>query len=171
MTPGRTSARSSSGSRDNWDQADEGVWETRGGRHHFTYSRLMSWVAIERAVRVARQRGLPADLVRWMAARDEIYEQIMARGWNEERGAFVQHYDADVLDASILLMPLVKFVAPTDPRWLSTLDADHQGARLRHARLPLQRRRLAGRPRGRGGDVLDVLLLVRRGSCAGRPAR
>jgi GH15 family glucan-1,4-alpha-glucosidase len=108
---------------DNWDQADEGVWETRGGRHHFTYSRLMSWVAIERAVRVARQRGLPADLVRWMAVRDEIYEQIMTRGWNEERGAFVQHYDADVLDASVLLMPLVKFVAPTDRRWLSTLDA------------------------------------------------
>ena len=72
---------------------------------------------------VARQRGLPADLVHWMAVRDEIYEQIMTRGWNEERGAFVQHYDADVLDASVLLMPLVKFVAPTDPRWLSTLDA------------------------------------------------
>jgi GH15 family glucan-1,4-alpha-glucosidase len=58
-----------------------------------------------------------------MAVRDEIYEQIMTRGWNEERGAFVQHYDADVLDASVLLMPLVKFVAPTDRRWLSTLDA------------------------------------------------
>jgi GH15 family glucan-1,4-alpha-glucosidase len=107
---------------DNWDQKDEGVWETRGGRHHFTFSRLMSWVAIERAVRVARQRGLPANLVRWMAVRDEIYEQIMTRGWHEERGAYVQHYDADVLDASVLLMPLVKFVAPTDPRWLSTLD-------------------------------------------------
>jgi GH15 family glucan-1,4-alpha-glucosidase len=107
---------------DNWDQEDEGVWETRGGRHHFTFSRLMSWVAIERAVRVARQRGLPANLVRWMAVRDEIYEQIMTRGWHEERGAYVQHYDADVLDASVLLMPLVKFVAPTDPRWLSTLD-------------------------------------------------
>jgi GH15 family glucan-1,4-alpha-glucosidase len=57
-----------------------------------------------------------------MAVRDEIYEQIMTRGWHEERGAYVQHYDADVLDASVLLMPLVKFVAPTDPRWLSTLD-------------------------------------------------
>jgi GH15 family glucan-1,4-alpha-glucosidase len=107
---------------ENWDQADEGVWETRGGRQHFTYGRLMSWVAVERAIRIARQRGLPADLVRWMGVRDEIYTQVMTRGWHEERGAFVQHYDTDVLDASLLLMPLVKFISPTDPRWLSTLD-------------------------------------------------
>ncbi len=108
---------------ENWDRADEGIWETRGGRQHFTYSRLMSWVAVERAIRIARQRGLPADLVRWMAVRDEIYHQVMARGWNATRGAFVQHYDTEVLDASVLLMPLTKFVAPTDPLWLSTLDA------------------------------------------------
>jgi GH15 family glucan-1,4-alpha-glucosidase len=106
-----------------WDQADEGIWETRGGRRDFTFSRLMSWVAVERAIRIARQRGLPANLVDWATARDAIYHQIMARGLNPERKAFVQHYDTDVLDASILLMPLVKFIAPTDPRWLSTLDA------------------------------------------------
>jgi GH15 family glucan-1,4-alpha-glucosidase len=108
---------------ENWDQPDEGIWETRGGRKDFTLSRLMCWVAIERAIRMARQRGLPADLVRWMRHRDDIYEQIMERGWNEQRKAFVQHYGSDVLDASLLLMPLVKFIAPTDPRWLSTLDA------------------------------------------------
>src|SRR5262249_32890011 len=102
---------------------DEGIWEVRGGRQDFTYSRLQCWVAVERAVRIARQRGLPADLVRWLGARDAIYHQIMERGWNEERGAFVQHYGTDVLDASILLMPLTKFVSPKDPRWLSTLDA------------------------------------------------
>ena len=107
----------------NWDQADEGIWEVRGGKKDFTYSRLMSWVAVERAVRVARQRGLPADLPRWRDSRDAIYRQIMERGWHEERGAFVQHYEADHLDASILLMPLVKFIAPSDPMWLSTLDA------------------------------------------------
>jgi GH15 family glucan-1,4-alpha-glucosidase len=107
----------------NWDQPDEGIWEVRGGRQQFTYSRVMSWVAIERAIRVARQRGLPADLVRWLEERDRIYTQIMERGWNPKRGAFVQHFDTDVLDASVLLMPLVKFIAPTDPRWLSTLDA------------------------------------------------
>lgn len=108
---------------ENWDQADEGIWEVRGGRQHFTYSRLMSWVAVERAIRIARQRGLPGDLVKWLRARDEIYRQIMERGWNEERGAFVQYCGSDVLDASVLLMPLTKFVSPTDPRWLSTLHA------------------------------------------------
>ena len=108
---------------ENWDQPDEGIWETRGGRKDFTFSRLMCWVAIERAMRVASKRGLPADLVTWSKHRDDIYRQIMERGWNEERGAFVQHYESDVLDASLLLMPLVKFIAPTDPRWLSTLDA------------------------------------------------
>jgi GH15 family glucan-1,4-alpha-glucosidase len=108
---------------ENWDQPDEGIWETRGGRKDFTLSRLMCWVAIERAIRMARHRGLPADLVRWMRHRDDIYEQIMERGWSEQRKTFVQHYGSDVLDASLLLMPLVKFIAPTDPRWLSTLDA------------------------------------------------
>jgi GH15 family glucan-1,4-alpha-glucosidase len=95
----------------------------RGGRRDYTYSRLMSWVAVERAVRIALQRGLPADLLRWMSARDAIYGQIMRRGWHPVRRAFVQHYDSDVLDASLLLMPLCKFIAPTDPRWVSTLDA------------------------------------------------
>jgi GH15 family glucan-1,4-alpha-glucosidase len=108
---------------DHWDQPDEGIWETRGGRQNYTYSRLMSWVAVERAIRVARQRGLPADLPRWMTIRDQIYNQIMERGWHPGRQAFVQHYDTDVLDASLLLMPLCKFIAPDDPRWLSTLDA------------------------------------------------
>jgi GH15 family glucan-1,4-alpha-glucosidase len=108
---------------DHWDQADEGIWEVRGGRQDFTYSRLMSWVAIERAVRIALRRGLPSDLARWQAERDRIYHQIMSRGWNEERGAFVQSFGTDVLDASVLVMPLVKFIAPTDPQWLSTLDA------------------------------------------------
>jgi GH15 family glucan-1,4-alpha-glucosidase len=108
---------------EHWDQADEGIWETRGGRRHFTYSRLMCWVAVERAIRIANQRGLPANRPRWGSTRDAIYRQIMQRGWHPERATFVQHYDTDVLDASVLLMPLVKFIAPTDPRWLSTLDA------------------------------------------------
>jgi GH15 family glucan-1,4-alpha-glucosidase len=108
---------------DNWDQADEGIWEDRGGRKHYTYSRLMSWVGLERAVKIALDRGLPADLPKWQSSRDQIYHQIMDRGWHEERQAFVQHYDSDSLDASVLLMPLVNFVAPTDRRWLSTLDA------------------------------------------------
>jgi GH15 family glucan-1,4-alpha-glucosidase len=108
---------------DNWDQADEGIWEERGGRKHYTYSRLMSWVGLERAVKIALARGLPADLPKWQSSRDLIYRQIMAKGWHEDRQAFVQHYDSQFLDASLLLMPLVNFVAPTDRRWLSTLDA------------------------------------------------
>jgi GH15 family glucan-1,4-alpha-glucosidase len=108
---------------DNWDRPDEGIWETRGGQQDFTYSRLMSWVAIERSVRMARYRGLPANMVKWLDVRDQITEQIMSRGWNDKRGAFVQHYGSDVLDASLLLMPLTKFIAPKDPRWLRTLDA------------------------------------------------
>jgi GH15 family glucan-1,4-alpha-glucosidase len=107
---------------ENWDQADEGIWETRGGQKDFTYSRLMCWVALERAIRMNRARGLPGDIVRWLAERDRIYNQIMTRGWSEERNAFVQHYGSDVLDASILLMPLTLFIAPRDPRWISTLD-------------------------------------------------
>ncbi|KES03351.1 glycosyl hydrolase family 15 [Streptomyces toyocaensis] len=106
-----------------WDQPDEGVWETRGGRKNFLYSRLMCWVAIERAIRMARQRGLPADLPRWRASRDTIYRWIMERGWSASRRAFVQHEDGDVLDAAVLMMPLAKFIAPTDPKWLSTLDS------------------------------------------------
>jgi GH15 family glucan-1,4-alpha-glucosidase len=108
---------------ENWDQADEGIWEERGGRKHYTYSRLMSWVALERAVKMALDRGLPGDLPKWQGSRDQIYHQIQARGWHPERQAFVQHYDTEFLDAAVLLMPLVNFVAPTDRRWLSTLDA------------------------------------------------
>jgi len=108
---------------EHWDSKDEGIWEVRGGRQHFTYSRLMSWVAFERATRMARQRGLPAPLVQWLEVRDQIFEQIMERGFSTKRNAFVQVLDGDVLDASSLLMPLVRFVAPTDPRMLGTLDA------------------------------------------------
>jgi GH15 family glucan-1,4-alpha-glucosidase len=108
---------------EHWDNPDEGIWETRGGRRRFTHSRLMCWVALDRAIRIARDRAFPADLVRWMAVRDEIFHTLMERAWSEERQAFVQHEDDDVLDASVLLMPLVKFIAPDDPRWLSTLDA------------------------------------------------
>ncbi|MFE2729366.1 glycoside hydrolase family 15 protein [Kitasatospora sp. NPDC059327] len=108
---------------EHWDQPDEGIWETRAGRRDFVYSRLMCWVALERAIRMANRRGLPADLPRWRQSRDAIYRQIMARGWSDERGTFVQGLDDRILDASLLMMPMAKFVSPTDPKWLSTLDA------------------------------------------------
>ncbi len=108
---------------DNWDRPDEGVWETRGGQKAFTYGRLMSWVAFDRGLRMAAARGRPGEIDRWMTARDAVYRQIMDKGWNRQRGAFTQHADTDVLDASNLLMPLMGFVAPKDPLWLSTLSA------------------------------------------------
>jgi len=112
---------------DNWDQPDEGIWETRGGRKDFTYGRFQCWVAFDRAIRMAVHRGRPADLARWTLARDAVYKQIMARGWNSKVGAFTQHYSTEVLDSSLLMMALQGFIAPEDPKWLSTLDAmDHE---------------------------------------------
>jgi GH15 family glucan-1,4-alpha-glucosidase len=107
----------------NWQQPDEGIWETRGGRRHFVYSKLMCWVAMDRGLRLAEKRSFPAPRQRWLETRDAIYEELMTSGWNQERAAFVQHYESDSLDASALLMPLVFFLSPNDPRMLSTLEA------------------------------------------------
>ena len=108
---------------DNWNQPEEGIWETRGGRQDFTYGRLMSWVALDRGIRLADGHGRPAPVDRWRAERDAIYNQIMDVGWSEERQAFVQHSKTNVLDASLLRMSSVGFISPKDPMWLSTLDA------------------------------------------------
>ena len=108
---------------DNWKRPDEGIWEVRGGRQHFVYSKLMCWVALDRSLRLADKRSFPADRARWLKVRDEIYEEVMDKGWNPSRRAFVQAYGSEALDASSLLMPLVFFMAPNDPRMLSTVDA------------------------------------------------
>jgi GH15 family glucan-1,4-alpha-glucosidase len=108
---------------DNWQRKDEGVWEVRGGQQHFLYSKLMCWVALDRGLRLADKRSFPADRDRWLKVRDQIYEEIMTKGWNPKREAFVQHYGSDSLDAANLMMPLVFFLSPTDPRMLSTLNA------------------------------------------------
>ncbi|MFC8917674.1 glycoside hydrolase family 15 protein [Streptomyces sp. NPDC057116] len=132
-----------------WDRPDEGIWETRGGRRHFTFSRLMCWTAFDRGVRLARDLARPADVASWTAARDAVFEQVMERGWSTRRQAFVQHYDSEVLDASLLLMPVVGFLSPKDRRWLSTLDAmeaDLVSDSLVHRYDPL------ASPDGLGGD-------------------
>lgn len=108
---------------DNWQRKDEGIWEVRGGQQHFVYSKLMCWVAVDRGLRLADKRSFPADRDRWLKVRDEIYEDIMSRGWNPKRQAFVQHYGSVSLDAANLIMPLVFFLSPTDPRMLKTLDS------------------------------------------------
>ena len=106
---------------EHWDQPEEGIWETRGGRQDFTYGRLMCWVAFDRGLRMAASHGRPADVDQWSAARDAIYDQIMEKGWDADRGAFVQHYGSTVLDSSLLRMSSVGFIAPHDPMWVSTL--------------------------------------------------
>ncbi|MGX7678492.1 glycoside hydrolase family 15 protein [Jatrophihabitans sp. DSM 45814] len=108
---------------DHWDQPEAGIWETRGGPKDFTYGRVMSWVAFDRAIRLATAHGRPAPLERWIAERDAIYLQVMDKGWSADREAFVQHYGDTVLDSSLLRMSTVGFIAPRDPMWLSTLRA------------------------------------------------
>lgn len=107
----------------NWKRTDEGVWEVRGGQKEFVYSKLMCWVALDRAIRLSDKRSFPTDRVRWLKIRNEIYEDIMKKGWNEELKIFVQSYGSTTLDAANLMMPLTFFVSPSDPRILQTLNA------------------------------------------------
>lgn len=106
-----------------WDQPDEGIWEVRGGVQHFLHSRLMCWVALDRALKLSELASFPAPVERWRNTRDEIFNSIHGEFWNEDLQAFVQYRGADNLDASVLLMPMVKFISPIDPRWLSTMEA------------------------------------------------
>ncbi|GAA1445972.1 glycoside hydrolase family 15 protein [Leifsonia poae] len=108
---------------ENWQQPEEGIWETRGGRKDFTYGRLMVWVAFDRGIRLAATHGRPAPVDRWTEARDAVYDEIMEKGWSEDRRAFVQQYGDTVLDASLLKMPQVGFISPHDTLWIDTLRA------------------------------------------------
>jgi GH15 family glucan-1,4-alpha-glucosidase len=111
---------------DHWRQKDESIWEMRGGRREFLYSRVMCWVAIDRAIRLATRRSFPAPLPRWYEARDAIYTDVYERFWDTARGGFVQYPGAATFDAAALLMPLVRFISPTDPRWIATLRGIEQ---------------------------------------------
>ncbi|MBN6772478.1 glycoside hydrolase family 15 protein [Pseudomonas granadensis] len=108
---------------DTWQTQDVGIWEMRGEQHHFLHSRLMCWVALDRAIRLASKRSLPAPFTQWDQTRQAIYADIWDNFWDEERGHFVQYKGGTALDGSMLLMPLVRFVSAKDPRWLSTLTA------------------------------------------------
>jgi GH15 family glucan-1,4-alpha-glucosidase len=107
----------------NWQRPDEGIWEVRGGRRVFLHSRLMCWVAFDRAIRLAGKRSLAGPTEQWTEIRDTIYEDIYTNFWSEDLQAFVQYKGANTLDASVLFMPLMRFISPADPRWLSTLEA------------------------------------------------
>lgn len=108
---------------DHWHLKDQGIWEVRSGPQHHVYSKLMCWVALDRGLRLADKRSFPADRDRWLACRDRIYTEVLAKGWNAQRNAFVQAYGSEALDAANLIMPLVFFMSPTDPKMLSTLEA------------------------------------------------
>ncbi|MGE5403021.1 MAG: glycoside hydrolase family 15 protein [Ignavibacteriales bacterium] len=105
---------------DNWHQKDEGIWEVRGGKRHFLYSRLMCWVAIDRAIKLAMARSFPLQ-ERWVKERDTIFKSIFTDFWDDKLKAFVQYKGADTVDAAALLMPLMRFISPKDPMWVSTL--------------------------------------------------
>jgi len=107
---------------ENWRQPDAGIWEVRGGARDFVYSKMMCWVAFDRALRMSSKRGLPAPRRAWQETSSEIYEDVMRHGWNPRLNSFVQYYGSEYADAANLLMPLVKFVSPTDPRMLGTID-------------------------------------------------
>jgi len=108
---------------ENWRCPDAGIWEMRNRQEHFVYSKVMNWVALDRGIRLADKRSFPVDRVKWIRERDQIYEEIMSRGWDKERQSFTQFYGSKDLDASLLIMPLVFFMAPSDPRMLSTISA------------------------------------------------
>jgi GH15 family glucan-1,4-alpha-glucosidase len=108
---------------EHWDQPEAGIWESRGGPQDFTYGRVMCWVALDRGIRLAYEHGRPGNVARWQKERDAIFQQVMDRGWSPTKQAFRQHYRTDVLDAALLRMPVVGFITPKDPMWISTLKA------------------------------------------------
>ncbi|GAJ28466.1 glycoside hydrolase family 15 protein [Acidomonas methanolica] len=107
----------------NWNQPDESIWEVRGGKRHFLFSRFMCWVALDRGIGIARRRSLPGRVALWRRERDAIYHDIHENFWNEDLGYFTQFKGGDAIDASCLLMPLMGFIGDHDPRWQSTLNA------------------------------------------------
>ncbi|MGH9065589.1 MAG: glycoside hydrolase family 15 protein, partial [Acidimicrobiales bacterium] len=106
-----------------WRDPDDGLWEVRGPRRHFTHSKVMAWVALDRAVKSVEEWGLDGPVDKWKATREEIHDEVCTKGWNADRGSFTQYYGSDKLDASLLMIPLVGFLPPTDERVASTVGA------------------------------------------------
>jgi GH15 family glucan-1,4-alpha-glucosidase len=120
-----------------WREADDGIWEARIGQRHYVHSKLMCWVALDRAIKIAEHYGFPGDLARWARERDEIREDILKRGYNEKRGSFTQHYDTEAVDAALLLIPLTGFLPCADHRVAGTIkvierELLHDRAMLRY---------------------------------------
>ena len=146
---------------DHWRKPDDSIWEVRGGRRQFLYSRVLCWVAVDRGIRLALHRSFPAPLERWQRVRDRIYQEVYHKFWDPKLRAFVQYKGAKAVDASSLLMPLVKFISPTDPRWRSHL-ATVESALVEDS-LVYRYNVLAGnagRLARQGRHLLHVLVLV-----------
>jgi GH15 family glucan-1,4-alpha-glucosidase len=111
------------GLAEHWREPDHGLWEIRGPKRHFTHSRVMVWVALDRAVRAVEEHGFDGPVERWRALREEVREEILQHGYDAHRNTFTQHYDTDEVDASLLVLPLVGFVEGDDPRMLGTIEA------------------------------------------------
>ena len=124
-----------------WRTPDQGIWEVRGRPQHFTHSKVMAWVAIDRAVKSAEQCKLDGPIDRWRALRDEIHADVCANGFNSRLNAFVQAYGSDLIDASLLLMPLVGFLPATDPRVRGTVESIEKESARRRIRPSLRQRR------------------------------
>jgi len=108
---------------DHWQEPDEGIWEVRGPRQHFTHSRVMAWVALDRAVRAIEKFGLDGPLEKWRAVRQQIHDEVIEKGFDKKRNTFTQYYGSKELDASLLMIPLVHFLPATDPRMRGTIEA------------------------------------------------
>ncbi len=144
-----------------WRQPDEGIWEVRGPRRDFTHSKMMAWVAFDRAVKAVERFGKEGPVDRWRAMRDQVHEDVCRRGFNPQRNAFVQSYGSDLLDASLLMMPTVGFLSATDPRVKGTIEAierelTHEGFVQRYAPLP----EVDGLPPGEGTFLLCTFWLA-----------
>ena len=106
-----------------WREPDEGLWEVRSGRQHFTHSKVLAWVGFDRAVKAVENFGRPGPVEQWRAVRDEIHAEVLEQGWSDAKGSFVQNYGSEELDASLLILPIVGFLPATDPRVAGTVDA------------------------------------------------
>ena len=107
----------------NWKKPDHGIWEVRGEKREFVHSRVMCWVALDRAIKIGEMKSFPYDFVKWRKVRDTIYRDIHDNFWNERKQAFVQSKSSDLMDASVLIMPIVGFISPQSLRWKKTMEA------------------------------------------------
>jgi GH15 family glucan-1,4-alpha-glucosidase len=144
-----------------WSEPDEGIWEVRGPRRHFTHSKVMTWVALDRAVKAIEQFGFKGPIERWRTLRDRMHAEVCERGFNRERGTFVQSYDSTLLDASLLMIPLVGFLPASDERVRGTVAAiqrelTHDGFVSRYETLP----EVDGLPPGEASFLLCSFWLV-----------